>query len=376
MIEKLSIHNFKSLQEISLELGRLNLFLGLNSMGKSSVIQSLLLLRQSYFKNSNLNTLCINGELISLGGAKDIYYQNADMNGEISFAVRDTASDIEAKYRYEDGTDILYESEISVIGAKLPEVSLFNSGFYYIAADHIAPSKTYNISNAGRNVYNRLGRNGENAPYYLARHGAESLKNKALHHDNSKSDTLAHELDAWMGEISPGTRILSEELPGIDLVKMSVQFKTRNKIAPGQYTEEYTEKYSPVNVGFGIPYVFPLLLILLISNPGDLVMIENPESHLHPRGQSELGRLMALAAQSGVQIICETHSDHVINGIRVAVKNQYVSNRDVRLFYFDKNRDTMLETEVTPIHVDRNGELDRYPQGLLDEWGNLMEQLI
>lgn len=97
---------------------------------------------------------------------------------------------------------------------------------------------------------------------------------------------------------------------------------------------------------------------------------------MHPRGQAELGKLIAFASQSGVQIICETHSDHIINGIRVSVKEKNVDAEKVRLFYFDKNEATKLETEITPINVDKNGELDSYPTGLLDEWGNLMSQLF
>ena len=192
----------------------------------------------------------------------------------------------------------------------------------------------------------------------------------------AKSNWIAHELDAWMSEISPGTKILANELPGLDIVKMSVQFETKHKISEDKFVNEYTDEYSPVNVGFGIPYVLPLILSLLISNPGDLVLIENPESHLHPKGQSMIGKLIAVAAQSGVQIICETHSDHIINGIRVATKNSIIANDKVRLFYFDKNEETKLETEVTTINVDKNGELDNYPEGLLDEWGNLMSQLF
>ena len=239
-----------------------------------------------------------------------------------------------------------------------------------------SPEKTYKSINSANNIYNQLGNNGENAPYFLARMGLTELQNTNLHHPKAKSNWIAHELDAWMSEISPGTKILANELPGLDIVKMSVQFETKHKISEDKFVNEYTDEYSPVNVGFGIPYVLPLILSLLISNPGDLVLIENPESHLHPKGQSMIGKLIALAAQSGVQIICETHSDHIINGIRVATKNNIIANDKVRLFYFDKNEETKLETEVTTINVDKNGELDNYPEGLLDEWGNLMSQLF
>ena len=83
-----------------------------------------------------------------------------------------------------------------------------------------------------------------------------------------------------------------------------------------------------------------------------------------------------MAAQSGVQVICETHSDHVINGIRVSAKLNVVDNSKVNILYFNKNQETKLETEITEIRVDKNGELDLYPNGLLDEWGNLMSQLF
>ena len=159
-------------------------------------------------------------------------------------------------------------------------------------------------------------------------------------------------------------------------IEFEKKYETTLKSGEKKITSEFTNPYSPVNVGFGIPYVLPLILTLLISQPGDLVLIENPESHLHPRGQAELGKLIALASQSGVQIICETHSDHIINGIRVAVKENNIDSNKVRLFYFDKNETTKLETEVTPINVDKNGELDSYPTGLLDEWGNLMAKLF
>jgi len=60
-----------------------------------------------------------------------------------------------------------------------------------------------------------------------------------------------------------------------------------------------------------------------------VAVIENPEAHIHPQGQAELGKLMALAASSGAQIIVETHSDHVINAIRVAVKEGIIPSTDI-----------------------------------------------
>jgi predicted ATPase len=87
-----------------------------------------------------------------------------------------------------------------------------------------------------------------------------------------------------------------------------------------------------------------------------------------------LAKLIALAANHGCQVICESHSDHIINGIRVAVKNGYISNEKVGVSFFSKNRDQ--ETKVSNIYLDEKGNLSEYPSGLLDEWGILMTELI
>ena len=378
MINFIRIENFKSLRNVALNLKNLNLFMGLNSMGKSSVIQSLLMLRQSYIRDNSIKNLYINNELVSLGNSKDVFYQDADPDDSIKYTLENNTSSFSVKYKYKEDVDVLSGDILSAKNEK--NLALFKKSFHYLAADHISPAKTYNAANAANNIYNQLGNNGENAPYYLAKLSGKKLLNTKLHHNKAKSNLIAHELDAWMSEISPGATILSEEISELGIVKMWIEFEkkyeTTLKSGEKKITSEFTNPYSPVNVGFGIPYVLPLILTLLISQPGDLVLIENPESHLHPRGQAELGKLIALASQSGVQIICETHSDHIINGIRVAVKENNIDSNKVRLFYFDKNETTKLETEVTPINVDKNGELDSYPTGLLDEWGNLMAKLF
>ena len=113
---------------------------------------------------------------------------------------------------------------------------------------------------------------------------------------------------------------------------------------------------------------------MLISEKGSLLLIENPESHLHPKGQSRIAKLISLAAERGCQIICESHSDHVINGIRVAVKKGEISHDKVGILFFSKNKDQ--ETKVDNIYIDGKGNLSEYPLGLLDEWGILMTELI
>jgi predicted ATPase len=120
-----------------------------------------------------------------------------------------------------------------------------------------------------------------------------------------------------------------------------------------------------------------VIIALLTSKPNDIIIIENPEAHLHPKGQSKLAELMCLVAQNGVQIFCETHSDHVFNGVRLAVKKFHKGEKGIdkdnaQCFYFRKKG---FESEVIPIEIDTNGQINKRPTGLFDEWGNILDQL-
>ena len=78
-----------------------------------------------------------------------------------------------------------------------------------------------------------------------------------------------------------------------------------------------------------------------------------------------------------VQIVIETHSDHILNGIRVAVKEKHISNDKVIAFYFDKVVETSEQySKITNIEIDKNGELSDYPKNMLDEWSNQLLKLI
>ncbi|MDR1933193.1 MAG: DUF3696 domain-containing protein [Spirochaetales bacterium] len=138
-----------------------------------------------------------------------------------------------------------------------------------------------------------------------------------------------------------------------------------------------TNHFLPKNVGFGISYILPVILALLTAEPDKIIIIENPESHIHPRGQAEIGKLIALAAQTGAQLFVETHSDHILNGIRVAVKEKIVDKDRVNIMYFDKETtETEQYTKIITIQIDKNGTLSEYPENFLDEWSNQLSKLI
>lgn len=116
-----------------------------------------------------------------------------------------------------------------------------------------------------------------------------------------------------MHTISPGIRLHVAEhalRDGMDLVSLRYSFIQDQQVS---------NAYRSTNVGFGLTYSLPIFVAVLSSRPGSLILLENPEAHLHPKGQSRLGEFLAIAASQGIQIVAETHSDHVLNGVRVAV---------------------------------------------------------
>jgi predicted ATPase len=226
---------------------------------------------------------------------------------------------------------------------------------------------------------NNLGKYGQYTAHYIELRGSEPILFENLMHKDSVTfdsvsnqelvnKTLINQINLWLGEISPGVSVKTKKISS-DFVLLEYDFKQPNYGS--------TNRYKPENVGFGITYALHVITSLLASRPGELIIIENPESHLHPRGQAELGKLIALTAQNDVQIIIESHSDHILNGIRVAVKEASIDKDKVIAFYFKKVvTDNEQYSRISDIKIDNNGTLSDYPETLLDEWSNQLSKLI
>lgn len=371
MLRYLQIENFKSLKKAAIPIERLNLFFGMNGTGKSSMIQSLLLLRQSYLARDrrSLIELTINGELCKLGTTADILCTEAENEKIRLVAGFEKDNRVDATFSYSEnplpsGVMKIQNPDDAAVSFANRE-ALFGRGFCYLAADHVGPMTEYNAMKWDRGSINPLGTHGEYAVPFLAVEGDTFKVPGDLCLESGKTNRLFDQISAWMGLISPGVRVSARYIPFEEKAKLDISYVGKKlESAP----------FLPVNVGFGVPYVLPLLIMLLTAEKGGLVLIENPESHLHPKGQSAIGSLIAKVANYGAQIICESHSDHLINGIRVAVKEGKLQSKDLSVVYFDQDKERLTKTfEIT---VDRNGALSDYPVGLLDEWGTQMSALL
>jgi predicted ATPase len=134
-----------------------------------------------------------------------------------------------------------------------------------------------------------------------------------------------------------------------------------------------SNRYRPTNVGFGLTYALPIVIACLSAKPGSLILLENPEAHLHPQGQTWLAYLAVAAVAAGAQIIMETHSDHVLNGLRIAVKDGRIPAASTAVHFFRRSGQT---AEVISPGMGDDGMLSDWPKGFFDEWENSLDQLL
>ena len=365
MITHIDVKNFKSLKNVSLNIKGLNVLMGLNGMGKSSLIQTLLLLMQS--DKLEERVIDLNGLLVQIGQGRDALYQYAEDDYILFGLTFNEQQKFSWKFSYQKDKDKL-QAQSGFTKDKMKQFRENTNKLQYISAERIGPKDLYESSSVVVADKKQIGLLGEYAAYFINMFGSEYIVKEQLRHQKAKSDKLLAQVNAWLGEISPGVTLNTKYVLDVNKVILDYQFDLGNT---------KTNSFRPKNVGFGISYVLPIILSLLTSEKNKLIVIENPESHIHPRGQAELGKLISLASSTEAQLFIETHSDHILNGIRVAVKEDLVDRQNVSILYFDKETtDKEQFTRVKPIQVDRNGTLSDYPKNFLDEWSNLLSKLV
>ena len=362
MLERIRLENFKCFEKIDIPFKKVNVLTGINGMGKSTVIQSLLLLRQSYMDNKLEKGLCLNGQYVNLGNGQDVLYEKP-LEDKIGIGLKESGKDLNLYFNYSAEEDLLPKAEKT---DSLDGISVFGNQFVYLSAYRIRPQELYGITNE-QNLKNReFSENGEFSFQFLEQYGMEQVTNEAVLIPDKLGDSLANQVRLWMNEISPG---------------VSPQIKVDRQLRSSEVRYEYiegrnkTNSYKTVNVGFGITYVLPVVIALLSAKENDLIIVENPEAHIHPYGQRKLGELIAAVGKSGAQVILETHSDHILNGIRIAVKRKVIEAPDINLLYFYKD-DSDYRHKVKRPELQDDGRISEWPDGFLDEWDKSLLELL
>ena len=352
MISALRLERFKRYLDQRIELTPLTLLTGSNGAGKSSVLQSLLLLRQV---GRGANAVALNGPYgLALGEATDVLNHEAD-GGEICLTVEDTVTGpSRAVLQVPGGRSQLLHLHQRV---DLPSVLRGpERHFGYVTADRLGPRDAFEAPSLDAADLS-VGARGEAVAHVLAQLESALVEPQLVQPSTESSgarQTIPAQTELWMSTIVAPMQIEALWVPNTSVT--TLRFRK-----PHDFSNDWMR---PGNAGFGRSYTLPVVVAALAVGRGGLLMVENPEAHLHPRGQSAIGAFLASVAASGAQVIVETHSDHVINGVRRAVAiNRTLEPSQVSVLFFDDANNGQPEK----IQVRSNGELSAWPAKFFDQ---------
>lgn len=371
MITSLQVENFKCFSALRLELAALTLFTGYNGAGKSSFVQPLLLLSQGL--NGHVESgLPLNGPLAHLGTVADVASA-----GKPSFEIASGADRVKWQFSARAGERVLgIQSAEAVIAAGedttksvwteflCPNVndrerrSIHRSSVFKALRTLVAISATrpgavdaQPMPDAASPVRGDVGGEGQFASFWYDLLVDEVLDD-AVRLPEEAGATMRMQVDAYLSRLFAGAQA------NVTAIPQAGAYALRYRIGDSDWRR-------PANIGYGLTYAFPIVVAVLAAKPGQLIFIDSPEAHLHPSAQSKMGALLARVANSGVQLLVETHSDHLLNGVRLAVKNRDIGASDVAAHFFAGAGPN--GHGVTSPRMDANGNISDWPTGFFDQ---------
>ena len=127
------------------------------------------------------------------------------------------------------------------------------------------------------------------------------------------------------------------------------------------------------DVGVGVSQVIPVIVAALFAQPGHIVIVEEPESHLHPLAQSKLAELFAQVSKArNVQFIVETHSEHLFRRMQTLIAKQQITPKDAVMYFVERDGKA---ARMRPLDLDDFGRVKNWPEGFFgDALGETREQ--
>lgn len=369
MIKNISIENFKLFEKIHQELKPLTLLTGLNGHGKSSFLQALLV-AWGMFEDGG-SAFRFSNRYVRLGSLKDIVpWQNGSYEFGIKLCVRGSEWSVYNRRFSVQERQSASPSSTYLSGYKLDVTQSSASTLphlQYLSTHRMGDMQSFPEASEAVEMRSLSVSNGDGraTAHYMERYGKVAVPVMALRSPLSESARLDDQVNAWLKIVSPD----------LDMRVESFGSDYQIRYIPSQSIGNPTVSANASNVGYGITYALPMIAAILSSSPGDVVIVETPEAHIHPAGQARLMDLCSLAAVNGIQVILETHSDHIVHGVLRNLKKGVLKEDDVAVLFFDKETDEEQPC-IVPQKVTQKGRIRKPSSGFFDQYMKDMDALL
>ena len=404
MITELSAQNFKSWKNTGkLQIAPLTGFFGANSSGKTSILQTLLMLKQTVERPADWNGVIDFGDdnsLVNLGDFDESVHQhNLDLSLDIAVSwnlpEKQKLDSIETnslsfsmvivkKYGAAELTRLCYTA-----GGKDFEIGWESSGYkfkskYY--SENADLFRCYGVANASGPLesFKRLKDEFENLFHRVCYLGPlrEHPRSRYAWQGNHPKDVGQHGEDMIPCVLSKRVQLypIEEHIPKwlqrLDLIDSY----SLSPISNSEKDYEFlVRKYKGgpevrlTDVGFGVSQVLPVLVLCYYVPEGSILILEQPEAHLHPKVQSELADLLIEVVKNRkLQIILESHSEHLILRLMRRIAEEQISADDTAFYFCEMNEGT---SEIERLNVDNYGNITNWPENFFgDATGDLIEK--
>ena len=381
MISELLLENFKLFGKETRFPGlkKINLLTGVNGRGKSSALQPLLLFKQTLLRSRSSRQLFLSGSFVDLGSALDVKHVDASITRPIRIGFQEEGEYFIYTFgAASDNSQALDIRKFEGIGPFNLSVDVDNSTIFhdlvpeignnskwilpfqdvvYISAERIGPKMSFSPSSD-----EWIDKRGEHTIQMLYERQYDLVDKSIIDgmndifqdiDEDELSPTVNDVLNFWM------TKMFGNSAATVSYIEAA------NIYALGIRTEQKGGKavFKPTNVGFGYSYALPILIAGLTARKGTILIVENPEAHLHPSAQSMITKFLGLVANCNVQVFIETHSEHILNALRVMVVQQNMRAEDINVLFFDN----ALENYFESIPIENNGKMDHWPTKFFDQ---------
>ena len=406
-ITKIAVSGFKSLaEEWTIDIHPLTILAGANSSGKSSIMQPLLMLKQTLEAPYDPGPLLIEGPNVQFTLAEQFLSKLVNEERTDRFQIRidirgfDYFSTTATFRKGQSGIEIVettredksedtpsWRSKHITLYPEMTSEEINSLADQYVIAKGL---ETVRRSGCFLRFESQDGRTSENVTYNLEYHILNSIHLPGLRGNPERTykptstgpwypGTFEHYaasvIHEWQETEDDRLKTLADALytlgltgrvgtKKIDDTRIELQVG-RLPLPPASGGEGGgTDMVSIADVGFGVSQVLPVLVALIVAEPGRLVYLDEPELHLHPRAQVALARVLAAAAKRGVRVVAETHSSLLLLAVQTLVAEGNLSPELVKLHWFTRGEDGA--TKIDTADLDEVGAYGDWPEDFDD----------